>query len=143
MSAAALAIGTGLSAYGSYRSGVDKKNAYEFESNAKMAQAAQVDIAANREIELTQRRYERVRSSQISSFGRSGVQLSGSPLLQLEETAANAMDEIRTIKEASRYRKSTLEIESGLSSALGDQAERAGMLGAGSSILTGAYNYFK
>jgi hypothetical protein len=137
MSGEALAIGTVLQAYGSIRSGQSKSEAYQLEARAKEAQSAQVDIAANREIDLTRRRYDRIKSAQISAFGRSGVQLSGTPLLMLEESAANAFDEIRTIESAARYRKQTLMTESELSRFMGDDAEVAGMLSGASSILTG------
>jgi hypothetical protein len=137
MAAAALILGTGISAYGAIKSGQEKKRAYDMEAQAKVAQAAQVDLAANREIELTERRYERTKSAQISAFSRSGVELSGSPLLALEESAANAFDEVRSIQMAASYRKSTLGDEARISSFLGNEAEEAGYLSGAGSILTG------
>jgi hypothetical protein len=137
MSAAALAIGTGLAAYGSIRAGQSKAAAYEMEAKAKVSQAAQVDLAAAREIELTERRYQQTKSAQITAIGRSGVQISGSPLLQLEDSAANAFDEIQSIKQAAAYRKQTLQDEAGMSRFLGNDAEMAGYINGASSILTG------
>ena len=137
MGAEALAIGTGIQAFTSIQSGQMKKQAYEMEAQGKMAQAAQVDIAANRDIELTMRRFQRVQGAQISGFGRSGVQLTGSPLLQLEATAADAQDEMKAIRDAANYRKSTLLTEGQFSNILGQQAEDAGYWGAAGSVLTG------
>lgn len=137
MSAAALAIGTGISTYASIAGGEAKKSAYELEARAKENQSAQVELAAQREINLTQRRYERTRDAQFAAFGKSGVQLSGSPLLLMEESAADAFDEITSIRQAADYRKQTLSTEAGLSRFMGDQAELAGYLSGATSILTG------
>lgn len=137
MAAAALAIGTGLSAYGAISSAQAKKTAYEIEAQAKESQAEQVELSARREIELTDRRYNRTKNAQLVAFGRSGVQLTGSPLLIMEESAADAFDEIESIKQAAAYRKQTLRTEAGLSRYLGDEAELAGYLSGATSILTG------
>lgn len=133
----AMLIGTGISAVGSLRAGRQKQEAYEMEARAKKAQAVQVDISAERDIELLTRRYNRTKSAQISAFGRSGVQLSGSPLIQLEETAANAYDDVLAVKTAAAYRKSTLLTEAGFSSVLGSQALDASYFDAAGGILTG------
>ena len=131
MAAAALVIGAGISAYGSYSAGEAKQRAYQMEAAAKRAQAAQVEIATNREVDLTQRRYERVRGAQASAWGRSGVQIgTGSPLMAMEETAADAASEILAIKNAGTYRKTSLLTEGILSGYLGDQAYQQGVLGA-------------
>lgn len=131
MAATALVIGAGIQAYGSYQSGQDKAFAYRMEAAGKRAQASQVEIAANREVSLAERKYERVRGAQMSAWGRSGVQVStGSPLLAMEETAANAFDEIRSIRDAARYRKTTLLTEGVLDDYNADSSESAGMLGA-------------
>lgn len=137
MAQAALIIGTGLSVMGSLRSGQQKQEAYEFEARAKQAQAAQVDISAQKDIEILDRRARQFRGAQLSAIGRSGVQVSGSPLLQLEETAANAYDEMQSIRRAAAYRKSTLLTESRFSSILGDQAREASYYDAAGGILSG------
>ena len=137
MSGEALLVGGSLlSAYGAVSAGEARKTAYEAEARAKESQAAQVDLAANRELELTERRYQRVKSAQITAFGRSGVQLKGTPLMILEETAADAYDEMESIRQAAAYRKQTLSTEAGLSRFLGDEAEMAGYISGASSVLT-------
>lgn len=131
MAAAALAIGTGIQMYGSYKSGMDKQAAYEAEAANKVAQAAQVEIAANREIELTGERFRRYAGAQKMAFSRSGVQLgTGSPLEVLEQTAADAMGEIISIRNAANYRKTSLLTEGIYAREFGQQAADAGILGA-------------
>jgi hypothetical protein len=128
----------GLGVMGSMQQGQAQKTAYEAEAMAKRAQASQVDIAADREVALTRRRLDRTQNAQMVAFGKSGVlATTGSPLAMMEETAAQAFDEIQAIKGAARYRKSTLLTEADMSQYLGLQAEEASYYGAGGSILGG------
>lgn len=135
MSGLALGIGTAIQAYGSLQQGAQKQQALIAQAANKRSQAAQVEVAANREIDLTQRRFEKVKSAQISAFGRSGVQISGSALEVLEDTAANAFDEIQSIRDAAAYRKQVLGTEAQYSDILADQAMEAGQLGALGSVV--------
>lgn len=142
MAAAIPLIGAGISAFGTLQQGQAQKTAYEMEAQAKRAQGAQVDIAADREIELTKRRLERTQGAQMVAFGKSGVlATTGSPLQIMEETAANAVDEMTAIRNAANYRKGSLLTEAGLSQYLGQQAEDASYYGAAGSILGGASSY--
>ncbi len=136
MAAAIPFIGAGISAFGALQQGQAQKNAYEMEAAAKRAQGAQVDIAADREIDLTKRRLDKTQAAQMVAFGKSGVlATSGSPLALMEETAANAVDEMTAIRNAAKYRKGSLLTEAGLSQYLGQQAEDASYYGAGGSVL--------
>lgn len=139
MAAAVLVAGAGVGAYGALKEGEDKKHAYEMEAGFKRQQAAQVELAALREIDLTIERGESVKQAQIASFGASGVQATaGSPLMQMEETAGRTFSEMRAIRQAADYRKSTLLSEAGFSSQLGHQAINASYVGAAGSVLTAA-----
>jgi hypothetical protein len=138
MSGAIPFIGMGIGALGALNQGQVQKNAYELESAAKKAQAAQVDISADREIELTKRRLEKTQGAQMVAFGRSGVQATtGSALEQMENTAAEAMDEMNAIRNAARYRKDSLLNEASISSYLGEEAENASYYNAAGGILSG------
>jgi len=137
--AGALLIGAGLQAYSAIKSGEEKKAAYQTEAFLKQRQAAQVDLAVQREIELTRQRAEIVKGSQLSSFGRSGVQATaGSTLIEMENTAANAASEMMAIRQAGEYRKNTLLDEASFSDSLGKEAADAGYFSAGQSVLTAA-----
>lgn len=141
MSGAALVVGQGIQAFASMKQGADKRRAYLADAENKRAQAAQVDIAANREIDLAQRRADKVKSAQITAFGRSGVQLSGSALFMLEESAANAISEINSIRDAADYKKKSILTEADYAEILGEQAFTSGFLGAlGSGVSAFAKN---
>lgn len=130
MSGAALAIGAGMQAYGSFSQGIQKRDAYQSQAAQKRATAAEVQIGADREIQLATQAAGRTRAAQITSFGKSGVSVSsGSPLAVLEQSASNAFDQVNSIQQQADYRKSTLEVDAQQSGILGDQAYDAGVLG--------------
>lgn len=137
MGAAALAIGTGIQAYSSIKQGQAQRTAYLAEAQSKRAAAAQTQISTDYEIRSLERRYERTKGAQISAIGRSGVQLSGSPLLELENAAADAATEIAATRAAGNYRKQALLTEAGGSETLAGESLMAGFLGGAGSILTG------
>lgn len=130
MSGTAVMIGGQLlQGVGAYAHGQDQAAMYRMEAAAKRAQAAQVQVAADREEAISERRYDKVRNAQLAAIGASGVQLRGSPLAQMEETAANHVSDVLAIRSAAGYRKSTLLTEGMLSDYASSQAESAGFLG--------------
>ncbi len=142
MAAVAL-VGAGISAYSAYQAGEDKKQAYELEAQSRRAQSAQVEIGAQRDIDLTQQHADMVKGAQISAVGSSGTTLSGTNLRMLEQTAKNAFDQINSIKQASDFRKNTLLVDAGQSDYLGGEASRAGTLSAAGSLVSAYGGYTK
>lgn len=114
---------------GAYQAGQDQAYGFRMSAAAKRAQAAQVQVAADREEALSERRYDKVRNAQLTAIGASGVQLRGSPLAQMEETAANHVSDVLAIRNAASYRKSTLLTEGMLDEYQAGAAENAGFLG--------------
>lgn len=135
MSGAVLGIGSAISAYGSYEGGVQKQQAYEFEASSKRAQAAQIQIGADRQTEVLGRQYEVIHGAQVSAYGHSGVSAtSGSPLLAMEQTKANAMERIQAVNAAALYNKNTVLQEGAQDQVLGNQAYNAGVMGVFTSM---------
>lgn len=129
-------IGGGvLKAYGDYQNGQDLSQGYQLSAAAKRAQAAQVEIAMNRELDVTERKFQLVRQAQFSAIGRSGVMLRGSPLAQMEEAAANHVSEMMAIRQAGSYRKTSLLTEGLVDERKSVQAENAGTLSAFGDLL--------
>lgn len=146
MSGAALAIGAGIQAYGSYTSGMNKAAAYNTQAQQKRATAAEVQIGADRDIQLANESYQRTRGAQVVAFGKSGVSVSsGSPLAVLEQSASHAFDQVSSIQQAADYRKSTLNVDAQQSDILADQSRTSaflGVLGAGASAFSkNPYSY--
>lgn len=139
---AVLAIGAGISAYASYQQGIEKQQSFEFQAAARRAQAAQTQVAANRDISLIQRQGDIVSGAEKAAFGQSGVTTQGSPLIQLEQTAAVTREKINATQENASYNEANSLGESSYDTIEGNQAYQAGELGAFGSVLTGASRAF-
>lgn len=141
MAAAAIAVGAGISMISSYNAGIDKENAYELEASSRRAQSNEVQIGANREIQLTQQHYAQVKGAQEAAIGSSGTTMSGTNLMQLETSARNAYDQISSIQQAANFRSGTLLTDAEQSGVLGQQAYNAGIYGAVGAGINGYGNY--
>ncbi|MCD6376504.1 MAG: hypothetical protein J7L94_13310 [Caldisericaceae bacterium] len=121
---ALIAASTAVSAYSSYATGQAQNNAAE--ANAKAAERkAEYDEQIHRE------RVKQLLSKQRAMIGKSGLEMSGSPLLLMEDTAKQGELDALAIRyggkiNASRYR------------AQAQAARTQQVLGVGSSLLTGA-----
>ena len=141
MGAEALVAGTLISAIGSVKSAQDQADALEQQAQARFLTAKQAELSAKREAEMAARKGEKIKGAQISAFGRSGVTLEGSPLMMLEETAANISEEISAILASARFKAGTISAEGQLDLVKAGQTRTAGYLQAGGSILTGAARF--
>ena len=131
MSATALVLGQGLQAYSSYMGGVERQAAYNLQAQSRVAQAMQVQIGADRELRVLQRKGEMIQGAQVSAYGHSGVQAtSGSPLLQMEQTKQNVMEEMQAVADAANYHKTSLLTDAYADNVFGQQAYNSGVLGA-------------
>lgn len=137
MGAEALIIGTGISAIGSLKAASDQASALEVQARSRLIAARQAEAAGLREAEVLERKGKRIMGAQVSAFGRSGVTLEGSPLLMLEETAANISEEISARLASARFRASTLRAEGEMDFERAGQVRTSGFLQAGATIISG------
>lgn len=142
MAAAALA-GTALTAYSQYRASQLEAEAGQQKAFVKRLQARESMDAAERDAEITLERGRLVKSSQLSAFGRSGVDVEGSPLAQMTSTMSTARKEAEAQIRAGRYRAFTANYEADLQDYLGGETRKAGTIAAAGSILGGVGNYAK
>lgn len=143
MAAAAMIAGSGLSMYAAIQKGEQEAEAYQKQSEMKMLQANESLEAAEREAELTERRADEIESAQISSFGRSGVQMSGSPMAVVAKTYVDAQNESEAIRHAGRYRAFTSQYEAFNARTLAVQSKQAGYMSALSTGLSSAGSFMK
>jgi len=126
--------GTALSAYGQYKAGADQKAAFDYNAKVTEKETNQAEYDSRT-------RLRRLMSTQRSLYAKAGVDLStGSPLLLLAETAGEGEREALSILEGG-------ESSAALQRIAGRQAKTAGIIGAGSTLLTGigtrGTNFFK
>lgn len=144
--------GVATQAYGQYQAGKSAEREARTQAawHAYNAKVAQREKEAEREaakFEVGQlRRKEKEESARLRSLiGASGVTMEGSPLLRAEDLAAQyTLEEINITKRGLRregYYESLSILDTSKASAArarGSAARRAGMIGAGASILSGA-----
>ena len=139
----AVAIGlmvaaTAASTYAAYEGGRQQKKAAE--TSATLAerdaenQRAAAKIRAENYAEEARRRMATMRAG----YAASGVTMEGTPLLVMMETAREVEKDIQRIKWGGEAQAAAFEGEAGLQRMIGKQAYQQGIMGAGTSLLTGA-----
>lgn len=120
---------------------------YQAEANRRNAQAAQ-NAAAYQE-DRHRERARKLMSSMRSLYGASGVAEEGTPLLVMEESAANAELDAQAIRyqgnvQSMQYTSQAAldKMEANLYRMRGKQAQTAGWWTAGSGLLTGASTFY-
>lgn len=120
---AASVAGTAYSAYSSHQAG-------ERAESAEKKQAAMMSIQATERERVERDKARRMLATQASRVGASGVDLSGSPILNLMQTQEEYEKQLANIKLGYQW-----QIEDTL--AQGEQYKKAGEAKAGSTILSG------
>lgn len=147
-----VATGTGLQAYSQYEAGKQAATQAKIESawqsyNAKVLkmEAEAEKRAAAFEAKQQRRESKQFLARQRALIGASGVEVAGSPLLVEKDTAAQLALENINIRLAGRRRVKRYESESILETSKAQASrmaakryKRAGMIGAGASLLRGA-----
>ena len=134
----AVVAGTGIAAYGQYQAGQSQKAMADY--NAKLArnEAIARDQATAAETERMRSEKKRMISAQRAAAGKTGAMISeGTPLLVMAEDAGLMELDILNMKRTGAMQAQASRSEATLSKYEGKQAARAGMIGAGSTLLSG------
>ncbi len=129
--------GTTVSAVSAIAEGRAAKRAAEFNARVAEREAAATKERSAFEEARSRRRTRSFLSTQRALFGASGVNLAGSPLRVLEETASEGELEALAIRFGGDIASTRALSQAAVSRFAGSQAERAGFLRAGTTLLTG------
>lgn len=134
----ASAVGSGVSAYGSYQQGKAQRRMAE--RNAKIAESRAAAAARDGRImsNASRRQSERLKSRQRALYAKSGVTSAGSPLIIQAEQAAQAEMQALDIERNAENQAQAQRQQAELDRMQGKSAYRAGLYGAGSTLLQGA-----
>jgi hypothetical protein len=117
-------MGTGMSAFGQYQQGQAQAAASEYN-------AAATEEKGKYEESQARDRLRRLLGTQRALYAKAGVDItSGSPLLVMADTAAQGEQEALNIRRG-------YQTEAGIDRFYGKQYKKAGMIGAGSTFLSG------
>lgn len=130
--------GAGISAYSSYEGGMAQQRWNDYNAIVALRDAEAAKQTAEYEARQKRKETERLLSRQKALYGKAGVALEGSPLLMMEETAAEGELDALMIERTGKLYEQRYMSEAALSRMRGGATRRAGYYGAGSTLLTGA-----
>jgi len=131
-------VSTAVGVYSAYSQGQAQQKAAKY--NAKVAEN-QATAARNAAAVREQQHRERIRQlagTQRANSGASGIALEGSPLLVMADTLEQAELDAQRIRYGGEVSATGFESQARLQRFQGAQAAQAGMIGAGSTLLSGA-----
>lgn len=134
-------VATAVSSAGQLYSGYQQSKAASY--NAKVQEQAAVAAEQKAEYDETahRQRVQSILSSQRALYGKSGVELTGSPLLVLEDTAKQGEMDALAIRYGGDVEAAQQRSGAALSKMQSSSALTSGVLGAGSSLLSGYSKY--
>ncbi len=130
--------GTAIGAAGSIVSGVQGAQAAAFNARVAENRARAEQARANFEIERMRENARQVRGAQRARFASAGVQIAGSPLAVIEDTAEDEELEVQSILFGSRATQANLRAQAGLSRFEGQGQLFSGLTRAAGTVLSGA-----
>src|SRR5262245_58445219 len=138
-----LAVGTAISVAGTVVSGVQQKQASDY--NAKLAgyQARQAQEAAAVEEQRVREETRRRIGSAQAGFAKGGVTFEGTPLELLSDMQTQGELDALLTRQKGRMAAYGYNAERKLSQMEGNRYMTNSLFSAGSTILSSGYNYFK
>lgn len=130
--------GTVMSAYQQYQAGKEQRALHQQRAGVALEEAEAVTKATRHEARAKTKEGKRFEARQKALFAKSGVKIAGTSLLVMKETASEFKRDAAFIMEGGLTEARRLRTGAGMERQMGRSAYRAGMWGAGSTLLTGA-----
>lgn len=138
LAVAASLAGTAVSAVGAVQQGKAAKASADYNAAVAHNQAIAARQKAEFDAERERERVQRLLGAQRAGFAKGGVEIEGTPLLVMEDAAEQGELDVQAILYGGDIQSDNYQAEAGLRRMEGAQAKKAGMFGAGSTLLTGA-----
>ena len=133
----AVGIGLGVSAAGSLYSGYTQSKMAKFNASLAREEAQAEEERGSLEEARFRKNVERFKGEQRARYAASGMTMEGSPLLVMEETAAEAEIDAILIRHASESRISSLKAEQSYYNTRAGHLTTAGLLSFGGKAVEG------
>lgn len=124
-------------------SGIKQEEAADYNAAVSEQAARAAKDKASYEEDIHRERVRKLISSQRALYGKSGVDMSGSPLLTLEDTAGQGELDALAIRYGGNVSAAQNRSAATLSRMQGSAARTSSYIQAGSSLLTGASSTVK
>jgi hypothetical protein len=129
---------TAASTYSAYQSGKMQQRAADTSATLAERDAANQRAAAKIKAENYSEETSRHMATMRARYAASGVTMEGTPLLVMMDTARQVEKDLQRIRWGGEAQANAFEGEAGLQRMMGKQAYQTGIMGAGTSLLTGA-----
>lgn len=131
-----------VAAAGAIQQGKATEQAMEYNAKVAEVQGEQARLNAGYEEGRQRDRAERLRSSQLAAYAKSGVAYEGSPLLVVEGSAVEAEMDALAIRHAGSIENARMKAQAAADRMAGRQARVSSYYQAGSTLLSGASKAF-
>lgn len=138
---AAFAAATGLQVLADLKEGRDAQKIANENAAILFQDAAERRLQGEDEVRIARADQERDLGTLQANIAASGLQLSGSPLLVLNESLTNAQLDLAAIKRTAENEARRLESGGRISIKQGRQAGQAGFINAATSLLTAGLKF--
>jgi hypothetical protein len=135
------AIGAAIAVAGAVYSGEQSRKAASQNADIQEQAAANAEAKAKYDEERHRKSVDKLLSAQRALYGKSGLDMSGSPLLVMEDTAAQGELDALAIRYGGSVTAGQQRSAANLSRMEGSSAQTSSYFKAGSSLLTGASAY--
>jgi hypothetical protein len=143
VSAVAGLVGTVVSVAGAIGQSQSQGQQYDYNAQVAEANAQAARQSAAFEEERTRERARRLQGSQRAAYAKAGVQMVGSPLEVLDETAIEAELDAQAIRYGGAVRAGQELSQAEIDRRRGREARGGGYVSAGATILTGVSQFAK
>ncbi len=131
-------IGSVVSGIGSLIEGDETSEAASREALMRDAEAVELERRTRRRIAIERQEGKDFLGTQTSSFAKAGVDLKGSALLTLQDTAIDLEEDLIETQRQADFQVAQIRSEAQTLRATGESAKTAGAFGLGLGILSGA-----
>jgi hypothetical protein len=131
------AAGMGMQAFGQVQSANERAQAEREDAAMRDLQARQTIKSAQRTARLLRIRGEKVKGQQIAAAASAGVELEGTPLAIVEDTAFNIAEEEAAILEGARFRAGQISAGAEARRKRAESIKRALPIQLGGTLLSG------
>jgi hypothetical protein len=132
--------GAGVSAYSSIQQGKEAEANAKYNSGLLKQQATQTEAATEYGAIQNQKKTDAYKNSMFNQFGSAGLDITGTPLSLMADTAAELAKDQAMFTRAGMNKASYLRNQAQGELAMGADRRRAGLWQAGTSLLAGGTN---
>jgi hypothetical protein len=138
-----MTIGTGLSAFSSYSQGKAMSKAAKAQADAEIRRAEEEKLLTELEEMRLRKDARKFMSTQRALYGKAGVTFEGSPIEVMAETAYEAEFDAQILRHGGEVRATAYEERARALRGAAGGYRAAGLLKAGTSLLTGASSIYQ